>query len=586
MKKLKALLAIFLAISVSFSNAQTTKVGTATVPTGVLSSPNLIYSTVNPANLPAGTTAPYSWSGFTTTTSTGGGTSGGNQPGYNTTTGTFMFGYTQSTIAYTYAFSQALQNSGMSIVGYNYSFQYLNQGTSRGSLTASLNFASTNGQSLYSKNWTLGPTTDWTTLSGTETFTNSLLASNIANFSLSLSGKDDRFWAGYYGPQIKVPTLSLNYTFDQCSVNPLSSPSCSGYAAAYQTQQCSANPLYSTACPGYQAAYTTQQCSANPLYSTSCPGYAAAYQTQQCTNNPLYSTSCPGYQQAYHDQQCSINPLYASDCTGYQQAYHDQQCSINPLYATDCAGYQQAYLNAQCIKDSLYSRLCSGYNTAYAIKNLVPNVDSAAVNQSLSGTAAVAASNPTSVNTNGSVSTTPSTTGSTTVDSVISTPTTTSTTSATSVSPAATNSVITPQAPAGSPMSQAMSTPQNNGPQGGGQPQQQANNQPAPSNNRKEQPQSKDKQEEKQKEAVAANKGAKSMDEQKAAQNALIASMGSVPGFDVYSKVIIKDSLFYKPYDIYKNQKTIDNKRNLYGLFGPNDVRYNEIINSQYKLGN
>jgi len=542
MKKLKALLAIFLAISVSFSNAQTTKVGTATVPTGVLSSPNLIYSTVNPANLPAGTTAPYSWSGFTTTTSTGGGTSGGNQPGYNTTTGTFMFGYTQSTIAYTYAFSQALQNSGMSIVGYNYSFQYLNQGTSRGSLTASLNFASTNGQSLYSKNWTLGPTTDWTTLSGTETFTNSLLASNIANFSLSLSGKDDRFWAGYYGPQIKVPTLSLNYTFDQCSVNPLSSPSCSGYAAAYQTQQ--------------------------------------------CTNNPLYSTSCPGYQQAYHDQQCSINPLYASDCTGYQQAYHDQQCSINPLYATDCAGYQQAYLNAQCIKDSLYSRLCSGYNTAYAIKNLVPNVDSAAVNQSLSGTAAVAASNPTSVNTNGSVSTTPSTTGSTTVDSVISTPTTTSTTSATSVSPAATNSVITPQAPAGSPMSQAMSTPQNNGPQGGGQPQQQANNQPAPSNNRKEQPQSKDKQEEKQKEAVAANKGAKSMDEQKAAQNALIASMGSVPGFDVYSKVIIKDSLFYKPYDIYKNQKTIDNKRNLYGLFGPNDVRYNEIINSQYKLGN
>jgi len=273
------------------------------------------------------------------------------------------------------------------------------------------------------------------------------------------------------------------------------------------------------------------------------------------------------------------------------------------LYATDCAGYQQAYLNAQCIKDSLYSRLCTGYNTAYAIKYLTPNIDSAAVNQSLSSTAAVAASNPTSVNTNGTVSTTPSTTGSTTVDSVISTPTTTSTTSATSVSPAATNSVITPSAPAGSPMSQAMSVPQNNGPQtngpqnnnqqnngpqggGSGQPQQQANNQPSPSNNnRREQP-SKEQQQEKQKEAVAANKGAKSLEEQKAAQGALIASMAVVPGFDAYSRVVIRDSLFYKPYDIYKNQKTIDNKRNLYGLFGPNDVRYNEIINSQYQLGN
>ena len=532
------------------------------VPAGVMQSPNLIYSTANPANLPPGTTAPYQWSGFIVTTSTGGGVSGGNQPGYNTSTGTFMLGYTQSTIAYTYAFSQALRNSGMSITGYNYAFQYFNQDYSRGNLSASLNFAGTNGQSLYSKNWALGPTTEWTTVSGTETFTNSLLASNIANFSLSLSGKDDRFWAGYYGPQIKAPNLSLNYTFDQCSANPLSSPSCPGYQAAYTTQQCNTNPLYSPSCPGYQAAYTTQQCSANPLYATSCPGYQAAYLTAQCTNNPLYSSACPGY----------------------QQAYHDQQCTVNPLYATDCPGYQQAYLNAQCIKDSLYSRLCSGYNTAYAIKYLVPNIDSSAVNQSLSGTAAVAASNPTSVNTNGTVSTTPSSTGNSTVDSVISTPSTTSTTSSTSVSPAATNSVITPQAPAGSAMSSAMSgPPQGGGNQGGEQPQQ-ANNQPQ--SNRKEQPQSKENQQEKQKEAVAANKGAKSMDEQKATQGALIASMGAVPGFDAYSNVIIRDSLLYKPYSVYNNQVTIDNRRASRGLFGPSDSKFNEIIDSQYKQGN
>jgi len=236
----------------------------------------------------------------------------------------------------------------------------------------------------------------------------------------------------------------------------------------------------------------------------------------------------------------------------------------------------------------LYSPLCSGYKTAYAIKYLTPNIDSAAVNQSLSGTAAVAASNPTSVNTNGSVSTTPSSTGNTTADSVIATPSTTSTTSATSVSPAATNSVVTPQAPAGSPMSSAMSGPQQGGGnQGGGQPQQ---NQPQQANNqapaRKEQPQSKESQQEKQKEAVAANKGAKTMDEQKATQGALIASMGVVPGFDAYSSVIIRDSLLYKPYSIYKNQVTVDNRRASRGLFGPSDVKFNEIVDSQYNRGN
>ena len=247
------------------------------------------------------------WSGVTNSTTTGGGYSGGSTPAYNSSTNTVYFGYTQATVAQTYAFNTALQNSGMTITGYNYSWQYLNQGYTAGSLSANVNFAGTNGTSLYSKTWNLGTTTNWTTVSGTENFANSgLTASSIANFSLSFTGQDNRYWAGYYGPQVANQSLTLNYTFNVCSANPLSSPSCPGYAAAYQAQQCNANPLYSTACPGYQAAYTAQQCSANPLYATSCPGYAAAYQTQQCTANPLYSSSCPGYQQAYHDQQCSV----------------------------------------------------------------------------------------------------------------------------------------------------------------------------------------------------------------------------------------------------------------------------------------
>ena len=53
---------------------------------------------------------------------TGQGYSGGSTPGYNSTNNTIYFGYSQGTVAYTYAFSQALQNSGMTILGYNYSW--------------------------------------------------------------------------------------------------------------------------------------------------------------------------------------------------------------------------------------------------------------------------------------------------------------------------------------------------------------------------------------------------------------------------------------------------------------------------------
>jgi hypothetical protein len=153
-----------------------TTTGTA-VPISSLVSPNLIGSGYSS---PTGTT-PY--------TGTGGGFSGGSTPGYNSSTNTIYFGYTQSTVAYNYAFSQALQNSGMSILGYNYSWNYLNQGDSSGNLSATVNFAGTNGTSLHSKYWSLGPTTNWTNVSGTENFPNNGLAAlNIANFSLSFNG--------------------------------------------------------------------------------------------------------------------------------------------------------------------------------------------------------------------------------------------------------------------------------------------------------------------------------------------------------------------------------------------------------------
>lgn len=531
-------------------------------PTGNLVSPNLIGA---PYSTPTGTT-PY--------TGTGGGYSGGSTPGYNSTTNTIHFGYTQSVAAYTYAFNEALRNSGMTILGYNYSWNYLNQGDSVGNLSATVNFAGTNGTSLYSKNWVLGPTTNWTTVSGTETFANNGMAvSSIANFSLTFNGKDSRFWAGYYGPQVKDPSLSLNYTFDQCSSNPLSSPTCPGYAAAYLTQQCTANPLYNTSCPGYAAAHQIQQCSINPLNDPSCPGYATAYLNYQCSVNPLYSTTCPGY--------------------------------------------AQAYLDEQCLKDSLFSKDCKGYATAYAIKYLVTGIDSTVVNQSLSNTAAVKANDPTTVkvatniptttiSSDGSVSTGVSTTGDTNVDKAI-----TSKASTTNTAPAAVQ-LAPPPAPAQQQMAQNETKgsdkpePKNNDKQdgkqdepagdkpGGGPAPQTAQSGQQGSDTKPAAPTARQEiqaRREAAAKAEAVEKGknlanemgkAADMETQKAVQNVVIQAMGFTPGFDTYNKAMLPDTRFYRPYTVYNGQVTVDNKAISRRLLGGSDRTHEEMVESQY----
>jgi hypothetical protein len=173
----------------------------------------------------------------------------------------------------------------------------------------------------------------------------------------------------YHGPGYSsneiVSYITQSTTGNLCVVDPLSSPSCPGYQAAYLVQQCSINALYDTSCPGYSEAYTAQQCSMDPLYSTQCPGYQTAYFNQQCSLNSLYSTQCPGYETAYFNQQCSISPLYSLTCPGYAQAYLTQQCSINPLYDRTCNGYEAAYFNQQCSLNTLYNQGCTGYAEAY-----------------------------------------------------------------------------------------------------------------------------------------------------------------------------------------------------------------------------
>ena len=508
-----------------------------------------------------------------------------------------------------YAINQALSNagSGAMIHGFNYGYDYNVAGRQ-------CSFFDMFGFCLTGYNYSDA---------GVATVITDSNSATIYSESNTHNGGDNGT-SGTFSKQFRFGTSRQITTLGGFGMAPWTSGNASitnMYSSAVYTADPCLDPLSSPSCPGYAAAYLTQQCNANPLSNSACPGYAQAYFTQQCTVNSLYDPSCPGYASAYLTYQCSINPLYSTTCAGYAEAYKTQQCTASPLYATDCPGYAQAYLNAQCIKDSLYSNKCEGYATAYAIKYLTPissdSTVSNAVNGSLSDTAATKANDPTTtkvavntvtttVNTDGSVSTGVSTTGDTNVDKAI-----TAKASTTNTSPAAVQ--LAPPAPA--PQQQmAQNEPKGGGdkpePKGGNNKQEDkkddapkgsgGSNSPQNTNNAQassDKPaaptarQALQERREAAAKAAAVEQGknlanemgkASDLEAQKAIQNVVIQAMGFTPGFDAYSKQIIVQQPFYKPYQVYGNQKNIENRATL-RMFGGTDKLHNEMIESQYK---
>ncbi len=295
-----------------------------------------------------------------------GGNRGGNVAGFDPTTNTILFGYTQQTVGQRIA----LEGTGIKLHGYNYSFEYNNSGFSRGYLAGSIILLDKDNKSLDTNAFSLNATEGWKQVSATRNFNNQYSLDYARTLSVNFTGKDDRYWAGYYGPQVRNVNVSLRYTQDLCTTNPLSSPSCEGYEKAYFDLQCNASPFYSVACPGYEQANFQRLCTNNSLFSQTCPGYQQAFFNQQCSLNTLYNPSCPGYAKALFDKTCNENPLSSDACPLYQAAYLDQQCKANPLFSSACPMYQQAFFNQQCTANPLYNSGCLGYAEAFRKKQI------------------------------------------------------------------------------------------------------------------------------------------------------------------------------------------------------------------------
>ena len=163
---------------------------------------------------------------------------GGPGVAMNTSTNTLRFSYSMSTATQTVAINQALAaaGSGIKVAGYNYSWLINNDlntaGSTRGTLTGVVSITNTADQVVQSYNYNysnLNTGSNFQLVSGTETFATQYDATSLKNISVSFTGKDMTFWAGYYGPRVRDANISLNYTVDPCKMNPAYSPSCPGF---------------------------------------------------------------------------------------------------------------------------------------------------------------------------------------------------------------------------------------------------------------------------------------------------------------------------------------------------------------------
>ena len=75
---------------------------------------------------------------------------------------------------------------------------------------------------------------NWTQFNFSETFATPYTTSSLSTARVGFIGRDNNFWAGNYGPEIYNVSFSLKYSVkpDPCIADPLSSPTCPGYALA------------------------------------------------------------------------------------------------------------------------------------------------------------------------------------------------------------------------------------------------------------------------------------------------------------------------------------------------------------------
>ena len=339
-----------------------------------------------------------------------GGYSGGSTPAYNSSTGNIIFGYVQGTVSQRVAINTALANAGTGIQlsGYYYSWNInndlSNSGGNRGSLTGNVSLTGPTGNVLESFNYNYSQTntgSNFQTFKGNQFFNNRYDTTTASNLVVSFTGKDQNWWAGYYGPRVHVNDVSLLYTTNPCATNPAYSSTCAGFSSVVTSpnqvnsnlwgttlsQAVAINTALTNAGIGatvhgfkysfdYNVGQSWSGCTATNQ-DGSCSWYMDIPSSVKLTASMTNSSNQPLYQKSYSltgdGTGGTISGQYLLSSSLNQTALGSIRMSGSSMGEGSSIGNFNAsiiYTPDPCASNPLYSASCKGYGAAFA-KNML-----------------------------------------------------------------------------------------------------------------------------------------------------------------------------------------------------------------------
>ena len=524
----------------------------------------------------------------------------------------------------------AIGGSGVQLSGFNFGFTAKNgNGWDNGQqdyLSAYVKFYGSSGNQIGSYDYT-GQTNrryNWTTFNFSETFATPYAASALGNAQYGFVGRDTNYWVGPYGPEIMNVNFSLKYTVkpDPCISDPLSSPTCPGYALATVKNSILGSTVSNASATSFVPVTnyaSPAPAAAPPAVADAAPGLAQA--SPQQTQPSQQSQAQQGPPPPQPGQDPNQNPGGAQDnptqpspqqagpaptspqpaggpppaanasapppSSGQQQSGPQQGGGTGPsklaMSVVKSAQAKEQALQQTAVQNSVKAFEGSA-QSSQASSNLAITM-----NQDMSSNSALAASQFASQSTQSSMqmsmqgqtqqannsgqayngaglSVNKSNLGVFNIDNLNNSTIGQSSNQISSTiqfrNESKTFEVDQPQmqvasfgglGKAGSPLSDMM-------------------------NQRMDMLQTNIEQ--------RADSVKKNVQPNDLAGGTDVTAMALIPkGYEAYSLIILRDAPFYKPETIYKNQTTVDNVRVFRGLTGGSDAKHQQMVDSQYKLG-
>lgn len=147
------------------------------------------------------------------------GTGGGPVPAFNTDTNTIRFSYEPYTVGQIIGINRVLEDQGIKITGYNYSWKIYNDlfncCNTRGFLVARVFLTGKQDNVLEQYFYDYSSTdtgASFMKFNGTQDFSKNYASSSVNYLGVEFTGSDMNYWSGYYGPRVRDASLTLNYT--------------------------------------------------------------------------------------------------------------------------------------------------------------------------------------------------------------------------------------------------------------------------------------------------------------------------------------------------------------------------------------